>query len=115
VGQGEKRPGHLNWQIVITPTALKMIKGISDARIRRKIADVIDRLFEDPDKQGKALVGELRGFRSIRAIGQRYRVIYKIIENQIVVVVVAVGIRKDGDKKDIYKLAKKLIKMRLVE
>lgn len=115
MGKGEKRPGHINWQIVITPTALKMIKRISDARVRGKIADVIDRLLKDPDKQGKALVGELAGFRSIRAVGQRYRIIYKVIKNQIVVVVVAVGIRKDGHKKDIYQLAKKLIKMRLVE
>lgn len=115
MGQGEKRTRHINWQIVITPTALKMIKGLSDARIRGKIADVIDRLAEDPDKQGKALVGELSGFRSIRAVGQRYRIIYKIIKKQVVVIVVAAGIRKEGHKKDIYQLAKKLIKMRLIE
>jgi mRNA interferase RelE/StbE len=115
VGQGEKRPGHISWQIVITPTALKMIKGISDTRIRGKIADVIDKLSEDPGKQGKALVGELSGFRSIRAVGQRYRVIYKIIKKKVVVIIVAAGIRREGHKKDIYQLAKKLIKMRLVE
>ncbi len=115
MGQGKKRPGHINWKIVITPTALKMIKGISDARIRGKIADVIDRLAEEPDKQGKALVGELSGFRSIRAVGQRYRIIYKTIKKQVVVIIVAAGIRKDSHKKDIYQLAKKLIKMRLVE
>ena len=92
-----------------------MIKRIPDARIREKIADVIDRLSKDPDRQGKALVGELSGFRSIRAVGQRYRVIYKIIKNRVVVVIIAAGIRKDGHKKDIYQLAKKLLKIKLVE
>jgi mRNA interferase RelE/StbE len=115
VGQGEKRTRRINWKIVITPTALKMIKGISDARIRGKIAEVIDRLAEDPDKQGEPLVAELSGFRSIRVVGQRYRIIYKIIRKQVVVVIVAAGIRKEGHKKDIYQLAKKLLKLRLVE
>jgi mRNA interferase RelE/StbE len=115
VGQGKKRPGHINWKIVITPTALKMIKGISDSRIRGKIAEVIDQLAEDPDRQGKPLVAELSGFRSIRAAGQRYRIIYKIIRKQVVVVIVAAGIRKVGHKNDIYLLAKKLLKLKLVE
>jgi mRNA interferase RelE/StbE len=115
MGQGEKRPGHIKWKIVITPTALKMIKGISDARTRSRIAEVIDRLAEDPDRQGKPLVAELSGFRSIRAVGQRYRIIYKIIKKQVVVVIVAAGIRKEGHKKDIYQLAKKLLKLKLVE
>ena len=65
MGQGEKRNRHINWKIVITPTALKMIKGISDARIRGKIAEVIDWLAEDPDKQGKPLVAELSGVRAV--------------------------------------------------
>ena len=115
MGQGEKGAGHINWKIVITPTALKMLKGISDARIRAKIAAVVDKLAVEPEKQGKALVGELNGLRSIRAVGQRYRIIYKIQKNTIVVLIIAVGLRKEGDKKDMYKLAKKLIKMRLVE
>lgn len=32
-------------------------------------------------------MGELSGFRSIRAVGQRYRVIYQIRSNDIVVVI----------------------------
>jgi mRNA interferase RelE/StbE len=115
VAKGEKRPRHITWKIVITPTALKMIKSISDARIRGQISGVIDRLAEDPDRQGKPLVAELSGFRSIRAAGQRYRIIYKIIRKQVVVVIVAAGIRKEGSKKDIYQLAKKLLKLKLVE
>lgn len=102
------------WQIQLTPTALKLLADISDRHIREKIGSVIDRLAEDPEKQGKALLGELAGFRSIRAVGQRYRIIYQIRGNDIVVVIVAVGIRRDGAKDDIYNLAKKLFRLRLL-
>lgn len=104
----------MKWQILLTPTALKLLSDISDRRIREKIGAVIDRLAEDPEKQGKALLGELTGFRTIRAVGQRYRIIYQIRCNDIVVVIVAVGIRRDGAKGDIYNLAKKLFRLRLL-
>ena len=105
----------MTWHIVITPTALKMLSSISDRRVRDKIVAVIDRLAVEPEKQGKALVGELSGLRSIRAVGQRYRVVYQLVEQQVVVTVLAVGIRRDGSRDDIYQLAKKLIKLRLLQ
>lgn len=104
----------MKWQILLTPTALKLLSDISDRRIREKIGAVIDRLIEDPEKQGKALLGELAEFHSIRAVGQRYRIIYQIRGNEIIVVIVAVGIRRVGAKDDIYNLAKKLFRLRLL-
>ncbi len=105
----------MSWRIIVTPTALHMLAEITDRRIREKIGAVINRLAEDPEKQGKALVGELSGLRSIRAVGQRYRILYIIKEFEIVVVVVAIGIRREGAKDDIYHLAKKLFRLRLLE
>ena len=104
----------MNWQLLLTPTALKLLSDISDRRIREKIGAVIDRLTEDPEKQGKALLGELSGFRSIRAAQQRYRIIYQIRGNDIVVVIVAVGLLRDGAKDEIYNLAKKLFRLGLL-
>jgi mRNA interferase RelE/StbE len=98
----------------MTPKALKLLADISDRRIREKIGAVIDRLADDPEKQGKALLGELSGLRCIRAVGQRYRIIYQIRGNEIVVMIVAVGIRRDGDRDDIYNLAKKLFRLGLL-
>jgi mRNA interferase RelE/StbE len=92
-----------------------MIKKVQDRRIREKIIETIDGLAEDPEKKGKPLTAELDGYHSIRAVGQRYRIIYRIDEDRVIVLVVAAGIRKDGDKKDIYTLAKKLIRARLLE
>ncbi len=50
----------------------------------------------------------------MRAVGQRYRIIYKIEAAIVVVLVLAVGIRKEGDKHDIYKLAQRLARVGLL-
>ncbi len=92
-----------------------MINKAQDRRIRAKIVETIDGLAEEPEKKGKPLIAELDGYRSVRAVGQRYRVIYRIDDEKVIVLVVAAGIRKEGDKKDIYTLAKKLIRARLLE
>ena len=47
------------YRIVIQPTAFKLLKEISDRRIRQKISDRIDKLRESPEIQGKPLLGEL--------------------------------------------------------
>lgn len=105
----------MDYTIEITPKALEMLKNIQDRRLRQKIVERIDGLVKEPQKQGKELAAELEGYRSLRAVGQRYRIIYRIDGDKVVVVVMAVGIRKEGDKKDIYALAKKLIRSRLLE
>lgn len=103
------------WPVFITPTAQRLLQAIPDGRVRGKIGDVIDRLRQEPEKQGKALLGELAGYRSVSAVGQRYRIIYKVEKAKVIVIVVAVGLRKEGAKKDIYALAKKLLRLRLTE
>lgn len=104
----------MKYAIVLTATAQRMLLEISDRRIREKIIQTIDRLQVDPEKQGKPLAGPLAGFRSLRAVGQRYRIIYTIEREKIVVAVVSVGIRKDGSRDDIYLRLQKLIRLRLV-
>ena len=115
MGAGQKGTIALEYKINLAPTALKMLKAISDRRVRQKLVERIDQLKQEPDKQGKPLLGELSGFRSVRAIGQRYRIIYKVDRGGITVIVVAVGIRKAGSKDNIYDLAKKLLKLGLVQ
>ena len=105
----------MTYRIVIQPTAFKLLQAVSDRRIRQKISDRIDKLKESPELQGKPLLGELDGFYSVRAVGQRYRIIYTIEQSQVIVTIVALGIRKDGSKQDIYALAKKLLNLGLIE
>ena len=105
----------MTYKIVITPMALKMMKDITDRRVRDLIVKRIDDLKEDPEKQGKPLLGELSGYRSLRAAGQRYRIIYQVVKNKVIVYIAAVGIRREGSASDIYSLAKKLIRLHLVD
>jgi mRNA interferase RelE/StbE len=92
-----------------------MINKVQDRRIRAKIIETIGGLAEEPEKKGKPLTAELDGYHSVRAAGQRYYIIYRIDNEKVVVLIVAAGIRREGDRKDIYALAKKLIRARLLE
>jgi len=92
-----------------------MLEAIPDARIREQVLKRSTQLASEPEKQGKPLLGELSGVRSLRAVGQRYRILYRVERKRIVVLVVAVGIRKEGSRGDVYALARKLLRTRLVE
>lgn len=105
----------MNWKIFLTPTSKTMLVNIRDERVRKKITERIDGLRENPEMQGKPLISELKSYYSLRAVGQRYRIIYRLDHDKIIVIIVAVGRRKDGDKTDIYTLAKKLLKLGLLE
>ena len=102
------------YKIKITKLAAANIQQI-EKPAQIQIINKIEKLKDEPALSGKPLKGPLKDYRSVRAAGQRYRVIYKIMEAEIIVIVVAVGIRKDGDKKDIYELMKKFIKTNLLE
>ena len=105
----------MTYRIIISPSALKMLQKISDRRVRERIRDRIQGLSKDPEKQGKPLTGDLSGYRGLRTAGQRYRIVYRVEKEKILVYILAMGIRKEGDRGDIYTLAKKLIRLRLLE
>jgi len=92
-----------------TETALKMVEALSDARVTRVIVARVDQPAHAPEQQGKPLTGELAGFRSARAVGQRFR-IFTVNRQEVAVYIAAVGRRKEGDRKDIYELARSLLK-----
>ncbi|MBD2580268.1 type II toxin-antitoxin system RelE/ParE family toxin [Oscillatoria sp. FACHB-1406] len=99
----------IQYEIRLTPLALEMLAAVRDRREQEKLRDRIEQLKIEPEKQGKSLVDNLSGFRSIRAVGQRYRIVYKIERDRVIVVVVGIGRRKEGSRKDIYTLLEKLL------
>ena len=103
------------WRIGVTKEARKQLEEIGDSRIRKSISKRIDKLEYEPEKQGKPLTDELTWFRSVRAVGQRYRIIYEIEDERVLVLVVMVGIRKQGDKKDVYTQAIRLAQLGLLD
>jgi len=102
------------YTIKLTQIAAEFIAKL-DNKSQQQVMEKLEILKEDPLKVGKALKGNLQNYRSIRSVGQRYRIIYQVKETEIEVIVVAVGIRRDGDKKnDVYELMKKYIKIGLL-
>ena len=102
------------YRVDILPAAQDMVLKIADRRIQEKLLERLTALAGDPELQGKPLGDDLAGYRSVRAVGQRYRIIYRIERSEVVVVVVAAGIRKEGSREDVYRVAAKLIRLGLL-
>ena len=105
----------MRWNIKLTMPALRQFAAIKDTRIKEQISRKINTLADNPEQQGKPLSNELAGYDSVRVVAQRYRILYRLETDQIIVMVVAMGIRKDGDKKDVYALAKKMARLGLLD
>jgi len=101
-------PHAIKW----TETALKMAEAIPDRRVRGLIVARVSELATVPEQMGKPLTGELAGYRAVRAAGQR--VLYRVERRQVTILVVAVGRRKEGDRQDVYELARRLLRQRLL-
>ena len=81
----------MTYSLQIKKTASKALAKISkNDRIR--LIEAIDRLREEPNAGG-VLKGEFAGLRRLR-IGS-YRIIYEVIDNQLVVLVIRIGHRRD--------------------
>lgn len=96
------------WQVYFTHEAEQRLLAVKDRRVRKLLYARATKLQESPEQQGKPLIRDLSGCRSVRAVGQRYRIIYELDGDNQEVWVVTLGIRKEGDKEDAYKLASKL-------
>jgi mRNA interferase RelE/StbE len=103
----------LNYEISLSDEAKACLKSL-DGKTRLTVARKIEALKETPEKQGKALTGDLTGYRSIHAAG-RYRVIYQLSGGSPLVVVAAIGIRKEGSKIDVYETLKKLMRSKIFQ
>ena len=102
------------YQVILAPAARAMLSGILDQRVLLKLQERIDGLSFEPFQQGKPMTGDLMGYRSLRAVGQRYRILYRVERTRVLVHIVAIGIRKEGDKRDIYAVAARLFRLGLL-
>ena len=103
------------WAVRLTRRAEMQLAVIKDRRVQDGLRAGLRRLEYEPALHRKPMTDELAGYRSLRAVGQRYRIIYRVEDQQVTVIVVTLGIRKEGDKKDVYELAKKLIRLGLLD
>ena len=101
-------------KILWTLTSVDFLNKIGNKKIQKTLIDESKTLINHPER-GKPLLAELKNFRSLRVYGGRYRLIYKIMNEEKEIHIYVVGIRKEGDKNDVYNLAKKLFKAGLIE
>jgi mRNA-degrading endonuclease RelE of RelBE toxin-antitoxin system len=98
------------YNVLFTETYTAALRSIK--RHGRSIIEEIQDKAEDlalfPEKKGKPLVKTLAGLWSRRAYHQRYRIIYRINEEELTVEILYAGIRKAGSRDDVYEKTKKL-------
>lgn len=83
----------MTWQIEFTPAAAKQLEKIGPANGRRISGFLREKIANDPHCHGKALKGALREFWQYR-VGN-FRMLARIEEQKLLVLVVRVGHRKD--------------------
>ena len=103
-----------DFRVTILREAQDQLRSISDRRIAGQIADRIRGLRREPELQGKALWGELTGYRRVRAASGRYRIIYRVVRDRRAVVIVLVGIRREGSRRDVYRVAFRMVQRGLI-
>jgi mRNA interferase RelE/StbE len=83
-----------HYKLELTDQAVGVLEKIAkhDPQLYRRFVNVLDALEHDPFS-GKALKGELKGHYSYR-VGS-YRVIYRIYRDQLLVIVIDIGHRRE--------------------
>lgn len=97
----------MKWQVAVTETAKKMLLKLSKGEQRSAIKRM-QKLVIEPQQQGRPLSGDLAGYRRIRT--GRLRIIFRVDQKKATVYIIAVGLRRAGDKADIYQITKKVTK-----
>jgi mRNA interferase RelE/StbE len=104
-------------QVEWTQSAADALREIGSRTIQRKIVQKVEDLAAagEPELLGKPLVDELQGLYRI-SFGH-YRIVYRVIRDarnprvmQIIVRVILTGIRKQGDKRDIYERLRRMLR-----
>lgn len=89
------------FELRYTPDAAADIKAL-DGSVRNQLRKVLEKkLAADPEGYGLPLRGSLTGYWK-HQFGN-HRIVYRIYAEHRVVVICAVGVRKQGDAEDIYR------------
>ena len=94
----------MSWRICYHADVADDLERVGSAAARRIMRILDCKLPHEPLQFGGPLSGLLSGFRKLR-IGD-YRVVYQVVEQQVIVFVLAIGPRRD---KEIYRAALKRV------
>ena len=80
-----------SYKLAYTKTVAKEIQKL-DGSVKKMLLAGLSRIEQDPEI-GKPLTKELKGLRSYRV--SSYRIVYKIENHQLLIIIVALGHRKN--------------------
>ena len=103
------------YRVVVTETGLEMLETVTDRRVQELLKVKIRGLANLPDLQGEPLRDDFAGYRALHVIGNRYRIIYRVDQDIVSVFVVAAGIRKAGDKNDVYEVMRRYVRLGFIK
>ena len=106
----------MQYRVRLTDEATKMLRSIGRKYGKKTyeiLRDLIRDLESEPQKKGFALRGKLAGFWSLHY--SRFRVIYRIDDGRIRVVVVRAGYYESGSRRDIYAVLERLSDSGLID
>jgi mRNA interferase RelE/StbE len=81
----------VTWKVEYTQSAARALRKL-DPPVRRQVKAAVERLAEDPTR-GKPLRLTLQGLRSWRT--GEWRIVYRTENDRVVVLVIAVGHRRE--------------------
>ena len=75
-----------------------------DGSVRKKFEKKLEKLIWNPHSPGNQFHRDLSGFYKIKLLKDGYRLVYQVIDERVVIYVIAIGRRADNE---IYELASK--------
>ena len=82
----------MTYRVTLSPTAARQLRGF-DPQVRRRVQAAVDLLADDPRPlSAKRLVG---GAGEWRVRTGDYRIVYEVEDDRLLVLVVAMGHRRD--------------------
>lgn len=88
------------FEIEFGTSALKELRSLDRSVASEIVSAVHHKLRRQPQLRGRPLTGELAGHRRLTV--RRWRVVYKVLERRVLVLVLAVGKRAAGDRENVY-------------
>lgn len=88
------------YTIYVAEGARKELSKLGPAAAKEILTQIHKKLPEDPHAYGHPLTGELAGYYRLRVAG--YRVVYRVVDEKVWVLVLAAGKREEGNVDNIY-------------
>lgn len=88
------------FSVFVAGAARKELKKLGRSVAAEILSHIDKKLTTRPEEYGEPLHGDLAGYRKLRVSG--FRVVYRVVADRVLVLVLAVGKRNEGNVDNIY-------------